>query len=73
MCIVGRPCAVGRSHRALYALFPDWRSKYPDLSLAQPVASSGMCLLTDQYSIPIPHPPQMNSKGNYIGACRVAA
>ncbi|KAF8171394.1 hypothetical protein K438DRAFT_1852733 [Mycena galopus ATCC 62051] len=34
----------------------------------QPVTSSGMRLLTEKYSILIPHPPQMNSKGNYIGA-----
>ncbi|KAF8171350.1 hypothetical protein K438DRAFT_1852634 [Mycena galopus ATCC 62051] len=42
--------------------------RYPDLSLAQPITSSGMRLLAEKYSIPIPHPPRMNSKGNYIGA-----
>ncbi|KAF8166921.1 hypothetical protein K438DRAFT_1856721, partial [Mycena galopus ATCC 62051] len=25
-----------------------------------------MRLLIEEYSIPIPHPPQINSKGNYI-------
>ncbi|KAF8171423.1 hypothetical protein K438DRAFT_1852788 [Mycena galopus ATCC 62051] len=64
MAVNLRPCAVGRSHRTLDALFPDWRSKYPDLPPAQSVTSSGMCLLTKKYSILIPHPPQMTSKGN---------
>ncbi|KAF8209281.1 hypothetical protein K438DRAFT_1754313 [Mycena galopus ATCC 62051] len=50
---------------ALDALFPDWHSRYPDLPLAQPVTSSGMRFLIEEYSIPIPHPPQMNSKGNF--------
>ncbi|KAF8123963.1 hypothetical protein K438DRAFT_1893982 [Mycena galopus ATCC 62051] len=55
-------------HRTLDVLFPDWRSKYPDLPPAQSVTSSGMRLLTEKYSILIPHPLQMTSKGNYIGA-----
>ncbi|KAF8131338.1 FAD/NAD-P-binding domain-containing protein [Mycena galopus ATCC 62051] len=59
---------------ALDVLLPDWRTTYPDHPLAQPVTSSGMRLLTEKYSIPIPHPPQMNNKGNYIASLsRVAA
>ncbi|KAF8143916.1 hypothetical protein K438DRAFT_1945619 [Mycena galopus ATCC 62051] len=53
---------------ALDALFPDWHSRYPDLPLAQLVTSSGVRLLTEEYSIPISHPSQMNSKGNYIAS-----
>ncbi|KAJ7621656.1 FAD/NAD-P-binding domain-containing protein [Mycena polygramma] len=57
---------------ALDALLPDWRDgEHP---LSQPVTSSSMRLLTQKYAIPIPHPPQMNNKGNYIASLsRVAA
>ncbi|KAF7342278.1 Electron transfer flavoprotein-ubiquinone oxidoreductase [Mycena venus] len=52
---------------ALDALLPDWRSMegHP---LAQPVTSSSMRLLTQKYAIPIPHPPQMNNKGNFVAS-----
>ncbi|KAJ7238105.1 hypothetical protein B0H12DRAFT_1025951 [Mycena haematopus] len=57
---------------ALDALLPDWRTR--DHPLAQPVTSSSMRLLTEKYAIPLPHPPQMNNKGNYIASLsRVAA
>ncbi|KAK7055256.1 electron transfer flavoprotein-ubiquinone oxidoreductase [Favolaschia claudopus] len=57
---------------ALDALLPDWRTTEHPLS--QPVTSSAMRFLTQKYSIPIPHPPQMNNKGNYIASLsRVAA
>ncbi|KAJ7435031.1 FAD/NAD-P-binding domain-containing protein [Mycena galericulata] len=57
---------------ALDALLPDWRSmEHP---LAQPVTSSAMRLLTSTRALPIPHPPQMNNKGNYVASLsRVAA
>ncbi|KAF7335202.1 Electron transfer flavoprotein-ubiquinone oxidoreductase [Mycena sanguinolenta] len=58
---------------ALDALLPDWRTR-EDHPLSQPVTSSGMRFLTEKYSIPIPHPPQMGNKGNYIvSLSRVAA
>ncbi|KAJ7798847.1 hypothetical protein B0H14DRAFT_2904880, partial [Mycena olivaceomarginata] len=51
---------------------PDWRSTEHPLS--QPVTSSAMRWLTQKWSVPIPHPPQMNNKGNYIASLsRVAA
>ncbi|KAJ6521389.1 FAD/NAD-P-binding domain-containing protein [Mycena vulgaris] len=57
---------------ALDALLPDWReTEHP---LSQPVTSSSMRFLTSKYAIPLPHPPQMNNKGNYIASLsRVAA
>ncbi|KAJ7179749.1 FAD/NAD-P-binding domain-containing protein [Mycena filopes] len=58
---------------ALDALLPDWRSM-DGQPLAQPVTSSAMRLLTQKRALPIPHPPQMNNKGNYIASLsRVAA
>ncbi|KAI0267315.1 FAD/NAD-P-binding domain-containing protein [Gloeopeniophorella convolvens] len=51
--------------RALNELIPDWKSKegHP---LTQPATSSHMRWLTERYSFPIPHPPQMSNHGNYI-------
>ncbi|KAI0037014.1 FAD/NAD-P-binding domain-containing protein [Vararia minispora EC-137] len=51
--------------RALNELLPDWQSRegHP---LNQPVTSSTMRWFTKNSSYPIPHPPQMNNKGNYI-------
>ncbi|KAJ7117976.1 hypothetical protein C8R43DRAFT_934255 [Mycena crocata] len=67
---------------ALDALLPEWRtggpegeySEYGEHPLTQPVTSSGMRFFTERRAIPIPHPPQMNNKGNYIASLsRVAA
>ncbi|KAF8166924.1 hypothetical protein K438DRAFT_1983970 [Mycena galopus ATCC 62051] len=41
---------------------------YPDYPLAQPVTSSGIHLLTEKYSIPNLHPPQMKNKGNCVAS-----
>lgn len=51
--------------RALNELLPDWSSRegHP---LTQPATSSSMRFLTSSRSFPIPHPPQMSNKGNYI-------
>ncbi|KAF7978549.1 hypothetical protein HWV62_45460 [Athelia sp. TMB] len=51
--------------RALNELLPDWASMegHP---LTQPATSSSMRFLTSSRSFPIPHPPQMGNKGNYI-------
>ena len=50
---------------ALNELLPEWK----DLSghpLTQPTTSSSMRFFTQSSSFPIPHPPQMGNKGNYI-------
>jgi electron-transferring-flavoprotein dehydrogenase len=51
--------------RALNELIPDWQA-HNDHPLTQPATSSRMLFLTPSRSIPIPHPPQMSNKGNYI-------
>ncbi|KAG6811565.1 hypothetical protein H0H92_006869 [Tricholoma furcatifolium] len=51
--------------RALDELLPDWK-QLPDHPLTQPATSSSMRFMTQKYSIPIPHPPQMSNNGNYI-------
>ncbi|KAJ7634511.1 FAD/NAD-P-binding domain-containing protein [Roridomyces roridus] len=57
---------------ALDVLLPDWKTTEHPLS--QPVTSSSMRFFTEKYALPIPHPPQMNNKGNYIASLsRVAA
>ncbi|KAF9105585.1 hypothetical protein BGX27_009559 [Mortierella sp. AM989] len=50
--------------RALNELIPDWKEKGAPLN--QPALSDQMKLFTKNYAIPLPHPPQMNNKGNYI-------
>ncbi|ORX94314.1 hypothetical protein K493DRAFT_329963 [Basidiobolus meristosporus CBS 931.73] len=50
--------------RALNELIPDWSEKGAPLN--QPALKDKMCFLTEKYAIPLPHPPQMNNKGNYI-------
>ncbi|KAJ8700945.1 hypothetical protein PTI98_003919 [Pleurotus ostreatus] len=51
--------------RALNELLPEWKSMsgHP---LTRPATSDSMLLLTKNYHIPLPHPPQMSNKGNYI-------
>ncbi|KAF8660483.1 hypothetical protein AX16_001609 [Volvariella volvacea WC 439] len=51
--------------RALNELLPDWQTRegHP---LTQPATSSRMLYLSSKYAIPIPHPPQMSNRGNYI-------
>ncbi|KAJ3126870.1 hypothetical protein HK100_010045 [Physocladia obscura] len=50
--------------RALNELIPDWADK--GAPLLQPALKDKMYFLTKSLSIPIPHPPQMSNKGNYI-------
>lgn len=50
--------------RALDELFPDWKERGAPLNT--PVTNDNMRFLTKSMAIPIPHPPQMNNKGNYI-------
>lgn len=51
--------------RALNELLPHW-STLPNRPTMQPVTSSHMRFLTQNYSFPLPHPPQMANTGNYI-------
>ncbi|KAI0694134.1 hypothetical protein BC835DRAFT_1545230 [Cytidiella melzeri] len=51
--------------RALNELLPDWQSREAH-PLTQPAGKSSMRFLTKSAAIPIPHPPQMGNKGNYI-------
>lgn len=50
--------------RALNELMPDWKELGAPLN--QPALSDSMRFLTSNSSFPLPHPPQMNNKGNYI-------
>ncbi|KAI8369406.1 uncharacterized protein BYT42DRAFT_595448 [Radiomyces spectabilis] len=50
--------------RALNELIPDWKEKGAPLNT--PVTHDSMRFLTSTMSIPLPHPPHMNNKGNYI-------
>ncbi|KAM0791357.1 hypothetical protein ACM66B_005824 [Microbotryomycetes sp. NB124-2] len=50
--------------RALDELIPDWKDKGAPLN--QPAVSDSMRWLTEKSSYPMPHPPQMANKGNYI-------
>lgn len=50
--------------RALDELIPDWKEKGAPLN--QPAVSDSMRWLIPTSSFPMPHPPQMSNKGNYI-------
>ncbi|GAA6061367.1 hypothetical protein JCM10212_005821 [Sporobolomyces blumeae] len=50
--------------RALDELIPDWKELGAPLN--QPALSDSMRWLTPTGSYPMPHPPQMANKGNYI-------
>ncbi|WVQ94202.1 hypothetical protein IAU59_001280 [Kwoniella sp. CBS 9459] len=50
--------------RALDELIPDWKELGAPLN--QEAKSDSMKFLTQTSSFPLPHPPQMNNKGNYI-------
>lgn len=51
--------------RALNELLPDWQND-PSHPLKQPAVHSHMRFFTSTRSFPMPHPPQMSNKGNYI-------
>ncbi len=50
--------------KALDELIPTWKELGAPLN--QPALSDSMRFLTRSSSFPMPHPPQMNNKGNYI-------
>ena len=49
---------------ALDELIPDWKEKGAPLN--QPALEDKMVFLTEKGAIPMPEPPQMHNKGNYI-------
>lgn len=51
--------------RALDELLPDWRED-DSAPIRQPALKDDMRLLTSSASFPLPHPPEMSNKGNYI-------
>ncbi|TEB26972.1 oxidoreductase [Coprinellus micaceus] len=51
--------------RALDELLPEWRTM-EEHPLRQPATSSKMLFMTEKMTFPMPHPPQMSNKGNYI-------
>jgi len=50
--------------RALNELIPDWKDRGAPLDTM--ATHDSMRFLTSTHAIPIPHPPQMNNKGNYV-------
>ncbi|ODO00299.1 hypothetical protein I350_06930 [Cryptococcus amylolentus CBS 6273] len=50
--------------KALDELIPDWKELGAPLN--QPSLGGSMRFLTSNSSFPLPHPPQMSNKGNYI-------
>lgn len=52
--------------RAINELIPDWKDKGAPLKCH--VTSDSMKYLTEKYAIPIPHPPDMDNRGNYIAS-----
>ncbi|KAJ3396386.1 hypothetical protein HDU92_003228 [Lobulomyces angularis] len=50
--------------RALNELIPDWKDK--NAPLLQPALKDKMYFFTKKWAIPLPHPPQMSNKGNFI-------
>ncbi|RKO96853.1 hypothetical protein CXG81DRAFT_12997 [Caulochytrium protostelioides] len=48
----------------LWELFPDWKER--NAPLIQKATTDKMYFLTESSAIPIPHPPQMHNRGNYI-------
>jgi electron-transferring-flavoprotein dehydrogenase len=49
---------------SLNELIPDWKNKGAPLN--QEALIDEMKFLTQKYSFPLPHPPTINNKGNYI-------
>ncbi|KAI9613941.1 hypothetical protein H4Q26_009795 [Puccinia striiformis f. sp. tritici PST-130] len=53
--------------RALDELLPDWKN-LESVPIIQKATSDSMKFLTKKSAFPLPHPPQMNNKGNYIAS-----
>jgi electron-transferring-flavoprotein dehydrogenase len=74
VCILEKGAEVG-SHilsgaviepRSLNELFPDWKDR--GAPLTTPATKDKFLFLTVSKAIPLPTPPQMRNKGNYIGS-----
>lgn len=74
VCVLEKGAEVG-SHilsgaviepRALNELFPDWKDR--GAPLTTPATKDKFLFLTASKAIPLPTPPQMRNKGNYIGS-----
>ena len=74
ICILEKGAEVG-SHilsgaviepRALSELFPDWKER--GAPLTTPATKDQFLYLTPSKAIPMPTPPQMHNKGNYVGS-----
>lgn len=72
VCILEKGAAVG-SHllsgavlepRSLQELFPDWKAR--GAPLTTPATKDRFLLLTPSHAFPLPTPPQMHNKGNYV-------
>lgn len=50
--------------RSLNELFPDWRKM--DSPIKSKVSKNLMAYFTKNYSIPLPHPPSLSNKNNYV-------
>ncbi|KAI3638132.1 hypothetical protein MIR68_003743 [Amoeboaphelidium protococcarum] len=50
--------------RALNELIPDWKGR--GAPLRQPALKDKMLYLSEKSSLPLPHPPSLSNKGNYI-------
>lgn len=55
--------------RALDELLPEWRED-EDCPIRAPATCSRFRLLTRSLAIPLPNPPQMKNKGNYVISLR---
>jgi len=74
VCILEKGASVG-SHilsgaiiepRSLNELFPDW--KIMGAPLTTPVTRDRFLFLTPSHALPLPTPPQMHNKGNYVAS-----
>jgi electron-transferring-flavoprotein dehydrogenase len=72
VCVIEKGSEVGAhllsgavfEPRALHELIPDWKEKGAPLTV--PATEDHFVFLTEKFSIPLPTPPQMHNKGNYI-------
>ena len=72
VCVIEKGSEVGAhilsgavlEPRALEELLPDWRQR--EAPLLTPATSDSFLYLTARRAIPLPTPPQMHNKGNYI-------
>jgi electron-transferring-flavoprotein dehydrogenase len=72
VCVIEKGSEVGAhllsgavfEPRALNELFPDWKERGAPLTV--PATEDHFLFLTEKFAIPLPTPPQMHNKGNYV-------